>query len=154
MLTRVWLAKVVKASSDCEDVAAISDLIMNEHSRLRNETIQLLDRLSYYEKANLRFADRIRKLQANVMKSTDMLLAHMNDNPMAERFSFDKSFYLSIHHEAQSHTSKSMVNIRQQIGVSVYRILAPATTGVTYTADLNSQIFNCISDCLVHELAV
>ena len=154
MLTRVWLAKTVKASADDEDVSAIANLIMDEHARLRNETLQLLDKLSYYEKANLKFADQIRKLQANVMQSADMFLAHMNDNPLAERFSFDKDLYLSIHQEAQTHEASSLVNIRQQIGTGVYSIIASATTGVAYTADLNSQIVNCVSDCLLTELAV
>lgn len=154
MLTRVWLAKTVQASADDEDVIAISNLIMNEHARLRNETLQLLDKLSYYEKANMTFADKIRKLQANTMQSTDMFLAHMNDNPLAERFSFDKEMYLSIHQEAQTHEATALVNIRQQIGDGVYSIITPATTGVAYTADLNSQIVNCVSDCLLTELAV
>ena len=154
MLTRVWLAKIVNASADDEDVTAISNLIMDEHARLRNATLQLLDKLSYYEKANLEFTDKIRKLQANVMQSTDMFLAHMNDNPLAERFTFSEKLYLSLHQEAQTHEATSLVNIRQQIGDGVYSIIAPATTGVAYTADLNNQIVNCVSDCLLTELAV
>jgi len=153
MLTRVWLAKIVKASANDEDVIDISNLITNEHSRLRNETLQLLDKLSYYEKANLTFSEKIRKLQSNVMQSTDMFLAHMNDNPLAEDFSFNKEMYLSIHQEAQTHDASALINIRQQIGDGVYSIIAPATTGAAYTADLNSQIVNCVSDCLLADLA-
>ncbi len=154
MLTRVWLAKTAKASADDEDLVAIANSVMTEHARLRNETLQLLDILSYYEKTNLQFADKIRKLQTNVMQSTDIFLAHMNDNPLAERFSFDKKLYLSICQEAQSHTPNSLANTLQQIGDSVFGIFEPTTTGVTYTADLNNQIVHCISDCLAAKLTV
>ena len=116
--------------------------------------LQLLDKLSYYENVNLTFAAKIRKLQTNVMQSTDMFLAHMNDNSLAESFSFDKEIYQSIHQEAQTHDAPTLVNIRQKIGDSVYSIIAPATTGAAYTADLNRQIVTCVSDCLMADLAV
>lgn len=154
MLTRVWLAKTVKASAGDENVIAIADLIMTEHRRLRIETLKLLDVLSYYEKANLEFADKVRKLQTNVMKSTDMFLAHMKDNLLAERYSFDKELYLSLRQAAQVHETTTLVNICQQIGDSVYDIIKPATTGIAYTADLNSKIVECISDCLAAELTI
>jgi len=110
--------------------------------------------LSYHKKANLEFTDKVRKLQANVMKSTDMFLAHMTDNLLAERYSFDKELYLSLHQAAQVHETATLVDICQQIGNSVYGIIKPATTGVAHTADLNKKIVECISDCLAAELAI
>ena len=77
MLTRVWLAKIVNASADDEDVTAISNLIMDEHARLRNATLQLLDKLSYYEKANLEFTDKIRCLLYTSPSPRDLSTSRM-----------------------------------------------------------------------------
>ena len=153
MLTRIWLAKVVNASQEEGDLATIAQLIVSEHSQLRLQTLKTLETMIGYDSASSKFKSDIRELQTNVMNSTDMFLAHMDDNPLAKTFAFDPELCVTIARQAEEYPTKSMVKIRQKIGESVYSSLDAVTTGVPYTPDLNSQILDCISGCLSQDLA-
>ena len=151
--TRVWLAKVLSATQGQEDLAMIADLIVAEHSQIRSQALNLLANLKDFDRATLGFKEYIQKLQANAMQGTDMLLAHMEDNQFAIKFAFDKTLCETIAEQASGYPAEAMVKIREKIGESVYASLEPATTGVSFAPDLNSQIMECISGCIVPQLA-
>jgi len=153
MQTRIWLAKVLSATQGQEDLAMIAELIVAEHSQIRSQALNLMTNLKGFDRATLGFKDYIQKLQVNAMQGTDMILAHMDDNQFATRFAFDKMLCSKIAEQASGYPAESMVKIREKIGESVYASIEPATTGVAFAPDLNSQIMDCISDCIVPQTA-
>ena len=151
--TRVWLAKVSSAAQGQEDLEMIADLIVAEHSQIRSQALNMLASLNNFDRATIEFKEYIRKLQANAMQGTDMILGHMDCNEHAIKFAFDKTLCKTIAEQASGYPAQAMVKIRKKIGESVYASLEPATIGVAFAPDLNSQIMDCISGCIVPELA-